>query len=458
MMAVSRFVLVSRAIFATVLAYRPSLVDAVRNSESVWRALRAGEQLSALELQRSDDSGGNESDSNVNATVEAQAEALFAEAAGYGLSRHHAAQMGVLWKANGLEYSQISGGVDTECDGGQFDPDDVIVAKTKFACDKHLAGMMTWRLDNDNLEKNGKCIPGSQKQDGNAPSYKGAKAVFDAVQKYCKERYDQGHFKITGYIGFGINDDINDDRWHARDNKPLYTALPYDKVNRVYLAFADIRECEVKPLPEYIHSLVKEAKQKNPDIEIYLTSSCNADQYKKSSGGWCGDAENSKAFVASIKKELQTFGLHGFDIDWESGIEKEAYMNILKELHSGFGGEYGLTMAVWPYFSNGEYDLDVIRKDVQMVSLMSYGGRGGDASALVGSAASFAGESPEQAAKITAEDSPKDEKPAGLVEQDAKESELEGSQVEDEDRVRPGSPELEDSFETVGLNTLAGFP
>lgn len=359
------------ALLLHLLAARPFIVDSVRSTD----ALRHHRGASAIEVERIDIAADNASNVSGVLALDSATEALYAVAGSYGLSRAAADQVGVAWRAAGLDYSQMMGGVDTECDG-TFDSAEVIEEKAKFACEQGMGGMMSWRLDNDNLQIDGKCVKGSEKRQGNAPSFKGARALFEAVQKYCKDLRAKGKFMVTGYIGTGINDDIDKDQWQARNGQPLYKVLPYDTVDRIYIAFANIKECEFQPLPEYMHDLVKVAREKNKNLEIYLTTSCGADQYQTSAGHWCHEPPSNEKFVQSLKSQLHEFDMDGIDVDWESGIEKEVLSSLLKQLHEAFQNtKYGVTMAVWPIFSESQYDLATIKQHVKHVSLMSYGGR-----------------------------------------------------------------------------------
>lgn len=301
-------------------------------------------------------------------------ESAYSVAASMGLSREEAAQMGVEWIAAGLPTSKLFGGIDTECDGGlQFDTLAKIDTKAKYACYMKLRGMMSWRLDNDYFEFDNHCAKGWPKPQGSGPTFKGVRKLRESIDRYCAETNHKPF--LIAYAGTGINPDINSDMWNARGGQPLYTSLPYETVDRLCLAFANIHDCEVKPLPDWFENLMEVARRANPEIQIYLTSSLASSQYKDGSK-YCTDTPgNSDKLVQSLISVLDRYSLDGFDVDWENEINRTAYTSLLHKVNTAFKGTpFSLSMAVWPRFRSEIYDLHAIANNVESVSLMSYGG------------------------------------------------------------------------------------
>lgn len=318
----------------------------------------------------------DEEESDASLELMSKTNIAYAHAAKAGLDRHKAASVGVEWAAAGLPSMQLIGGIDSECDSDQFDSLEMIDKKAKYACESGLAGMMNWRLDNDYMETpKGDCAKGWPKPEGTKQTFKGAYRMRDAVNKYCEGRKQKP--VIASYIGFGINYDIMNDTWHARKGKELYKDLPYDAVDRIYLAFADVQNCEFKDLPAYMKQMLKYARKTNPRLEVYLTSSTASEQYSnKEKKAWCSSKpETSVRFTQTLRKTLDKYKLNGYDIDWEDHIDQEAYTNLLQQVkHSFKDSDYKLTMAVWPYYNQDQYNLPAIRSSVDQVNLMSYGG------------------------------------------------------------------------------------
>jgi hypothetical protein len=235
--------------------------------------------------------------------------------------------------------------------------------------------MMSWRVDNDYFEHNGVCAKGWPKPKGSGPTFKGVRRLKDAVNRHCGNSDPKP--LLVAYVGSGINPDIHSDMWHSRGGQPLYKALPYDAADRICLAFVNIVNCEVQPLPGWTGDMIRQIREVNPKVDIYLTSSLGADQYREGDNGpFCTESSSkTELFLQSLIKLLKSHGLNGFDIDWENEINKKVYMDLIKKVSARFKGtSYGLSMAVWPRFEGDYYDLQVLAEHVDVVTLMSYGG------------------------------------------------------------------------------------
>eukprot|EP00927_Polykrikos_kofoidii_P036057 TRINITY_DN3048_c0_g1_i5.p1 TRINITY_DN3048_c0_g1~~TRINITY_DN3048_c0_g1_i5.p1 ORF type:complete len:429 (+),score=60.54 TRINITY_DN3048_c0_g1_i5:105-1289(+) len=339
--------------------------------EAHWLTSESTDMSSAKHGEAPLDAKLTQARENTTSTLEL----AYVEAEAMGLTRENARQMGVEWKVAGLPKNMIVGGVCTECDGSQFDSLATIESKARYACKSKLRGMMSWRIDNDNFEHNGVCAAGWPKPKGSGPTFKGVRRLKDAVNRHCGNSDPKP--LLVAYVGSGINPDIHSDMWHSRGGLPLYKALPYDAADRICLAFVNIENCEVQPLPGWTGDMIRQIKEVNPKVEIYLTSSLGADQYREGgTGPFCTDSSSkTDLFLESLIKLLESHGLNGFDIDWENEIIKEKYMDLIKKVSARFKGtSYGLSMAVWPFYEPNLYDLNVLAEHVGVVTLMSYGG------------------------------------------------------------------------------------
>jgi len=156
--------------------------------------------------------------------------------------------------------------------------------------------------------------------------------------------------------------------------------IPFDKLTRLYVAFAVIKDGKLdyasktsKPTDqERIALLVQACKKANCSAEIFITSSTEGQPYLDA-------AKNPTAFANSVVDFLRDNELDGYDMDWENGLEKDALNNLLIALRKAFdeagetnGKTFGLTLAVWPT-PNNRYDLKAVSENVDAINIMSYG-------------------------------------------------------------------------------------
>ncbi len=164
---------------------------------------------------------------------------------------------------------------------------------------------------------------------------------------------------------FGIFDD-----WYKRslDQNP-----PFDKLNRLYIAFAWIKNglltYEKEGDGEKIDDLVAKCRNKNPNAEILISSGFDdGTMYKYA-------AKDTQKFAQSVVDFINTHNLNGYDMDWENGIEQKGMNDLLGALRKAFDAEkkqYKLTLAVWPQ-PEDRYDLGSIAKYVDQINIMTYG-------------------------------------------------------------------------------------
>lgn len=157
--------------------------------------------------------------------------------------------------------------------------------------------------------------------------------------------------------------------------------IPFDKLTRLYIAFAWIRNglltynhmSNTPPDQQRIAALVSACRQKNGAAQIYISSGYDdGSMYMQA-------AQNPGAFAESVVAFLRANTLDGYDMDWENGLDKDALNKLLIALRDALDSagkadhkSYGLTLAVWPEVQ-GEYDIDTIAKTVDSINIMSYG-------------------------------------------------------------------------------------
>ena len=185
---------------------------------------------------------------------------------------------------------------------------------------------------------------------------------------------------MTNVIGqyFYIADE-GDRTWAVK----FRSDIPFDKLTRLYIAFAWIRDglltynnmSNTPTDQQRIAALVGACRQENPTAQIYISSGYDSDgsMYKEA-------ANNPSAFADSVVAFLRANKLDGYDMDWENGLQKQALNDLLIAVRSALntaskqdGKTYGLTLAVWQYGYLGKYDLATIASNVDEINIMSYG-------------------------------------------------------------------------------------
>ena len=196
----------------------------------------------------------------------------------------------------------------------------------------------------------------------------------------------------------------------SRTWKVKFHDIPFDKLTRLYIAFAWIRESDGKLTyknttnkptdAERISALVKACRAANPFAEIYISSGYDEHGYMYHKA-----AENPEGFAQSVVHFLRHHSLDGYDMDWENGLEGkmeelkellEATREALDDASKEDGKPYGLTLATWETVDKyaldkidktkkvepSNYALAEIGKTVDAINIMSYG-EGRDLSAIV---------------------------------------------------------------------------
>lgn len=161
----------------------------------------------------------------------------------------------------------------------------------------------------------------------------------------------------------------------------LQNNIPYDKLTRLYIAFAWIQDGRLtyknttnNPTDaERISALVKACRTANPLAEIYISSGFDDGSMYHTA------AKNPDYFAQSVVGFLRSHSLDGYDLDWENGLNKEDLNKLLTATRAALdqasladGKRYGLTLATWPSVQP-EYDLATISQVVDAINIMSYG-------------------------------------------------------------------------------------
>ena len=94
------------------------------------------------------------------------------------------------------------------------------------------------------------------------PTFEGAKLLYKLLEEHCHPTRPM----IAGYVGIS-DDNTEKDQKNTRNGEPLWKVLPYDSIDRMYLAFATSKDCEVLPGTPYVKDMVNHARRINPNLE-----------------------------------------------------------------------------------------------------------------------------------------------------------------------------------------------
>jgi len=170
--------------------------------------------------------------------------------------------------------------------------------------------------------------------------------------------------------------------------------IPWTKINRLYIAFATVRDGVLTDLPasesaddaarraemqDRIRTVSAMARQHNPDISIFISSNFGGsmdDEYNTA-------AQDPQKFADSVVSYLKAHDLDGYDMDWESGsIDDYApqLTSLLSTTHTAMaaagasprGRPYLVTHTVWPGHESPS-TVAGLADAVDQVNIMSYG-------------------------------------------------------------------------------------
>lgn len=163
---------------------------------------------------------------------------------------------------------------------------------------------------------------------------------------------------------------IFDQPWNQR----LRPDTPFDQLNRLIIAFGKIVQkndghfsIDYDGDPNHVQDIFAQMRIKNPNAEIFL--SVGGDGSETSYGG----AANDPQFANNVAGFLKAAGFTGFDIDWETDLDRTNLNTLVKNLHSVLNsGGMKLTLDVWP-FGDESYDMKVLSANLNQINIMSYG-------------------------------------------------------------------------------------
>ena len=156
--------------------------------------------------------------------------------------------------------------------------------------------------------------------------------------------------------------------------------IPYAKLTRLYVwpAWLDngllILGMQTDPdSPTRVEALTAACRQANPGAEVYISSGYDdGEMYLEA-------AKDPGRFADSVVAFLRRYGLDGYDMDWENGLETQPLNDLATALRSAFdtagaedGKHYGLTLATWPK-PDRAYDMSVLAAQLDAINIMSYG-------------------------------------------------------------------------------------
>lgn len=149
---------------------------------------------------------------------------------------------------------------------------------------------------------------------------------------------------------------------------------PFDKLNRLYISFAKIVKkpdghftIDFDGDPNHAIDIINRMKKVNPTAEIFIIA--GGDNNQNSYGGAANDTE----FASNVRAFLEKYQLNGFDIDWESSLEKTTLNRLVTQLYAELHPHgFLLTLDVWPFVTNA-YDMNVLKNNLDQMNIMSYG-------------------------------------------------------------------------------------
>jgi GH18 family chitinase len=171
--------------------------------------------------------------------------------------------------------------------------------------------------------------------------------------------------------------------------------IPWKKINRLYIAFATVKDGELTDLPagdspedtasreemqRRIREIVALCRQNNPDAMIFIVSNFGEEELDPE---YLLAADDPQKFADSVMDYVKEYDLDGYDMDWESG-QIDTYAPqltlLLTTCHDTFaaagtnprGRSWLLTHTVWPGVESPE-TVAGLRDSVDQLNLMTYG-------------------------------------------------------------------------------------
>jgi len=167
---------------------------------------------------------------------------------------------------------------------------------------------------------------------------------------------------------FGIWDNHNQ-HWQQK----FRSDTPFDKLNRLYIAFGKIVKTNghftiaFDGSADHVQQLIERVQTQNPTADIFLT--VGGDGGAQSYGG----AANDPDFAENVLSFLNEYGFNGLDIDWENSLNQANLDQLVKNVYATLHANHKkLTLDVWP-FPVSAYDMPVLKNNLDQINIMSYG-------------------------------------------------------------------------------------
>lgn len=171
---------------------------------------------------------------------------------------------------------------------------------------------------------------------------------------------------VAQYFGIWVN---HGQSWQQK----FRSDTPFDKLNRLYIAFGKIVDengafmIEFDGSTDHVQQLIARMKIQNPAADIFLT--VGGDDGSQSYGGAANDPE----FAQNVLQFLNEYGFNGFDIDWQNNLNESDLDSLVQNLYSTLhANNKKLTLDVWP-FPDPAYDISVLKNNLDQINIMSYG-------------------------------------------------------------------------------------
>lgn len=174
---------------------------------------------------------------------------------------------------------------------------------------------------------------------------------------------------LAQYFGIWLEEDR-----HQQWEQKFRAETPFDKLNRLYIAFCKIVKTQEGHFTIEFDGEVQRAvavmdrvRLVNPQAEIFVSlgGGGGANEF--------GGASQDPEFANNVRRFLLNYHLQGIDIDWEEGLQRDKLNALITQL-SPVLHQAGLklTLAVWP-FVHSAYDMPVLSAQLDQMNIMSYG-------------------------------------------------------------------------------------
>ena len=175
------------------------------------------------------------------------------------------------------------------------------------------------------------------------------------------------HPIIAQYFGIFIG---GNQTWEQK----FRTDTPFDKLNRLYIAFGKIIKTNDGHFsiafdgePKYAQAIIQRMQTVNPNADVFISIGGDG------SPGSFGGAANDTKFATNVLNFLRQYDCKGVDIDWETGLDRKNLNQLVTRLGTTLHKYHKkLTLAGWAGISDA-YDMRVLSSNLDNINIMSYG-------------------------------------------------------------------------------------